>query len=275
MKKKYIIGIDQSTSGTKIVLVNEQGQIEYKKTKEHKQYYPNPGWVEHNPEEIFENCVCLLKECFLFADQNEYFIEGISITNQRETVVFWDDKTKKPLCNAIVWQCRRSTQICSDMKNLNYSKIIEEKTGLHLDPYFSASKIKWALDNDINVMKSAEEKSLRIGTIDAWLIYKLTGNQVFKTDHTNASRTMLYNINSHTWDLKLLNLFSVEKYMLPTIHFCNDIYGKTDERIVGKSITIAGVIGDSQGALFGQQCFEEGMGKATYGTGSSILLYVG
>lgn len=271
--KGYIIGIDQSTSGTKIVLVNEKGHIEFKQAIEHKQHYPNPGWVEHDPIEIFDHCLLLIKSCIQYAQQKKETIVGLSITNQRETVVFWDDKTKEPLCNAIVWQCRRSTKICSDLKD--YSKRIEEKTGLHLDPYFSASKIMWALQNDENVKRCAKNNTLRIGTIDTWLIYKLTGGKVFATDHTNASRTMLYNISTNTWDDELLSLFNVRHDMLPFILSSNDMFGYTQTNIVGTSILITGVIGDSQGALFGQQCFEEGTGKVTYGTGSSILLYTG
>lgn len=275
MQKKYIIGLDQSTSGTKVVLVDELGQIIYKQSKEHAQYYPVPGWVEHDLTEIADNCITLVKEAIEVSKENRYEVIGISITNQRETIAFWDATTGAPLCNAIVWQCRRSTDICKVLKEQGYGPMVEEKTGLQLDPYFSASKIKWALENNEAVKQAAEKGTLKIGTIDAWVIYVLTQGRVHATDHTNASRTMLYNITEHDWDLELLDLFGVPKEALPSILSSNGVFGETEEQVLGVTLPIAGVIGDSQGALFGQQCFEKGLGKVTYGTGSSILLYIG
>lgn len=270
-----MIGLDQSTTGTKLILVDEEASIIYKKNMDHKQYYPHPGWVEHDPMEIYNNCVVLLSSLNELPDFRIDLVKGLSITNQRETIVLWDSETRAPLYNAIVWQCRRSTSICEKMKEEKLSALIEAKTGLQLDPYFSASKIKWALDHVPSVKKSKDNGTLRIGTVDAWLIYKLTDGKVFATDHTNASRTMLYHIVDHQWDEELLELFGVEAYMLPEIFSCNSQFGFIDEKILGHELPIVGVIGDSQGALFGQQCFEVGMAKATYGTGSSILMHTG
>lgn len=275
MTTAYMIGLDQSTSGTKIVLVDSSGQIVSKESKSHKQYYPKPGWVEHDPMEIYNNCLALLKELRMPSGMGLDVVRGLSITNQRETIVLWDSVTKEPVYNAIVWQCRRGGEICERMKKEGLSDLIEEKTGLQLDPYFSSSKIKWALDNVPAVKESRDRGTLRIGTVDAWLIFKLTGGDIFATDHTNASRTMLYNIADHNWDETLLELFDVEVEMLPDILPSNAQYGLMEEDILGISMPIVGVIGDSQGALFGQQCFEVGMAKATYGTGSSILMHTG
>ena len=275
MNNKVMLGIDQSTSGTKVVLVDKHGEIILKKVKEHKQYYPKVGWVEHDPMEIYENTVALLKE--VINESTGHEIIGLSITNQRETILFWDKITGKPLCKALVWQCRRGVSICEDLSDQGYEKMVEEKTGLKLDTYFSASKIKWAIDNDAEVKKAALRGTLSIGTVDTWLIFKLTAGKVFATDYTNASRTMLFNINTLDWDEELLQLFSVKRGMLPHIKSSNDIYGYVDEQSFPfiKKMQICGVIGDSQGALFGQQCFIEGMAKATYGTGSSIMMYTG
>lgn len=275
MQKKYIIGLDQSTSGTKVVLVDEQGQIIFKQSKEHSQYYPMPGWVEHVLNEIADNCIALIKEAIEVAKANHYEVIGVSITNQRETIAFWDAVTGAPLCNAIVWQCRRSTEICKELTEEGHAPMVEEKTGLQLDPYFSASKIKWALENNDAVKHAAKMGTLKIGTIDAWVVHVLTQGRVHATDHTNASRTMLYNITSQDWDVELLDLFGVPKDALPSILSSNAIFGDTDSSVIGVTLPIAGIIGDSQGALFGQQCFEKGLGKVTYGTGSSILLYIG
>lgn len=275
MQKKYMIGLDQSTSGTKVVIVDEQGQIIFKQSMEHKQYYPMPGWVEHDPEEIGANCVALIRTAIAHADEHNFEIVGLSVTNQRETIAFWDSETKKPICPAIVWQCRRSTEICRALTQEGYAADVEARTGLQLDPYFSASKIKWAMENIEAVRQSAQAGTLKIGTIDAWVVYLLTGGQVHATDHTNASRTMLYNITTHDWDPELMNLFQVKREALPKILSSNSVFGMTDATVIGATLPIAGVIGDSQGALFGQQCFEKGLGKVTYGTGSSILLYIG
>lgn len=275
MSGRYIVGLDQSTSGTKVVLVDECGEIQYKKDKSHKQYYPHSGWVEHDPTEIFNNCVALLRDAQNQGQVDFNKVVGLSITNQRETVVFWDKGTQEPLCNAFVWQCRRGIDICLEMHAKGFSEMIEEKTGLKLDTYFSASKIKWAMTHQEAVKDSALSGNLMIGTIDSWLIYKLTNGREHVTDHTNASRTMLYNIVTCDWDDTLLSLFGIDRAMLPEIKSCNAVFGITDSDIVKMKLPICGVVGDSQGALFGQQCFEAGMAKATYGTGSSVLLFIG
>jgi glycerol kinase len=271
----YILGIDQSTSGTKALIVDDQGKILHKETMDHKQYYPKPGWVEHDLEEIYGNVIGLIKG--LVPKVRPGQIKGLAITNQRETIAFWDAKTKKPLCHAYVWQCRRGSEICQDLSDQGYDAVIEKKTGLKLDTYFSASKIKWAIENEEAVIKAKEEGRLRIGTIDAWLIYCLTDGQVFASDHTNASRTMLYNLETSDWDDELVELFGANRTMLPQIMASNARFGFVMDTQLQEihGLPIAGVIGDSQGALFGQLCFDVGMAKATYGTGSSVMMYTG
>jgi glycerol kinase len=270
-----ILGIDQSTSGTKALIVDEKGKILHKETMEHKQYYPKPGWVEHDIDEIYSNVVILIKKMLEKVQPSE--IIGLSITNQRETIAFWDDETKKPLCHAYVWQCRRGSEICQDLSDQGYDPVIEKKTGLKLDTYFSASKIKWAIDNDEAVIDAKKRGTLRIGTIDAWLIYCLTDGQTFASDHTNASRTMLYNLETSDWDHELVELFGASRSMLPQIMASNARFGFVENPQLQEihELPIAGVIGDSQGALLGQLCFDVGMAKATYGTGSSVMMYTG
>jgi glycerol kinase len=271
----YILGIDQSTSGTKALIVDDQGKILHKETMDHKQYYPKPGWVEHDLEEIYGNVIGLIKQVVPKVRPGQ--IKGLAITNQRETIAFWDAKTKKPLCHAYVWQCRRGSEICKDLSDQGYDAVIEKKTGLKLDTYFSASKIKWAVESEEAVIRAKEEGRLRIGTIDAWLIYCLTDGQVFASDHTNASRTMLYNLETSDWDDELVELFGVNRTMLPQIMASNARFGFVMDTQLQEihGLPIAGVIGDSQGALFGQLCFDVGMAKATYGTGSSVMMYTG
>ncbi len=273
-RQKVMLGLDQSTSGTKIIAVDVEGQIKHKDSIEHKQYYPEPGYVEHDMEEVFSNCESLLKGAIEHL-QHDYDIQGLSITNQRETIVFWDKQTGLPLMRALVWQDRRGTDICMTMNAQGHGVLVEEKTGLRIDPYFSASKIKWALENSVNIQKALAEGTLAIGTVDSYLVYRLTSGEIFATDDTNASRTLLYNITDRCWDDELLAAFGVSKDTLPEIRSSNDCYGEVSEDIVGAKLPIAGIIGDSQGALFGQQCYEIGHGKVTYGTGSSILMYTG
>lgn len=274
MQNSFILAVDQSTAGTKAVLVNENGDILAKSYKEHKQYYPNLGWVEHDPIEIYENVKYVLKdvinkESFLSKD-----IKVLAITNQRETVIVWDKNTGKPIYNAIVWQCRRTAGLCDELKKKGFENIIKNKTGLMLDSYFSATKVKWILDNVHGAREKAKRGELLFGNIDSWLIWKLTKGKVHATDYTNASRTLLFNIKTLKWDDELLDIFEIPKSMLPEVKSSNDLFGSTE---LGQDVTvpISGVIGDSQGALFGQQCVEDGMAKATYGTGSSVLMNVG
>ena len=273
--KNYIIAIDQSTSATKAMLFNEQCEMLRRVNKAHQQYYPKAGWVEHDAEEIYNNTLWVVKE--LLKDDNlEENNYSLAITNQRETVVVWDKTTGKPVCNAVVWQCMRGAEICNQLKEAGYGKMVQEKSGLLIDPYFSASGAKWILDHVAGAREKAEKGDLLMGTIDAWLIWKLTDGRVHATDCTNASRTMLMNIHTLEWDDDLLRLFTIPRTMMPEIRACDSTFGETTfEGLFKEPILIAGVLGDSHGALAGQMCFEEGLGKATYGTGSSVMVNIG
>ena len=273
--KNYIIAIDQSTSATKAMLFNEQCEMLRRVNKAHQQYYPKAGWVEHDAEEIYNNTLWVVKE--LLKDENlQENNYSLAITNQRETVVVWDKTTGKPVCNAVVWQCMRGAEICNQLKEAGYGKMVQEKSGLLIDPYFSASGAKWILDHVAGAREKAEKGDLLMGTIDAWLIWKLTDGRVHATDCTNASRTMLMNIHTLEWDDDLLRLFTIPRTMMPEIRACDSTFGETTfEGLFKEPILIAGLLGDSHGALAGQMCFEEGLGKATYGTGSSVMVNIG
>ena len=273
--KNYIIAIDQSTSATKAMLFNEQCEMLRRVNKAHQQYYPKAGWVEHDAEEIYNNTLWVVKE--LLNDENlQENNYSLAITNQRETVVVWDKTTGKPVYNAVVWQCMRGAEICNQLKEAGYGKMVQEKSGLLIDPYFSASGAKWILDHVAGAREKAEKGDLLMGTIDAWLIWKLTDGRVHATDCTNASRTMLMNIHTLEWDDDLLKLFTIPRTMMPEIRACDSTFGETTfEGLFKEPILIAGVLGDSHGALAGQMCFEEGLGKATYGTGSSVMVNIG
>lgn len=273
--KNYIIAIDQSTSATKAMLFNEQCEMLRRVNKAHQQYYPKAGWVEHDAEEIYNNTLWVVKE--LLKDENlQENNYSLAITNQRETVVVWDKTTGKPVYNAVVWQCMRGAEICNQLKEAGYGKMVQEKSGLLIDPYFSASGAKWILDHVAGAREKAEKGDLLMGTIDAWLIWKLTDGRVHATDCTNASRTMLMNIHTLEWDDDLLKLFTIPRTMMPEIRACDSTFGETTfEGLFKEPILIAGVLGDSHGALAGQMCFEEGLGKATYGTGSSVMVNIG
>jgi glycerol kinase len=274
--KGYILAVDQSTSGTKAMIVNREGEILGKCSKEHKQYYPQPGWVEHDAVEIYENVKEVLRSVLKNNGLKQADMDVLAITNQRETVLVWDKNTGLPVYNAIVWQCRRTAEICDELKLKGFEAAIKAKTGLMVDPYFSATKVKWILDNVPGARKKAEKGELLLGNMDTWLIWKLTGGKVHATDYTNASRTQLLNIKTLRWDAELLKIFDIPQSMLPEIKCSDDIFGSTEAgEVFEESLPISGVIGDSQGALFGQQCFELGMAKATYGTGSSVLMNVG
>ncbi|MCK5347402.1 MAG: glycerol kinase, partial [Candidatus Heimdallarchaeota archaeon] len=258
------------------MVIDKKGSVLSSTQKAHKQYYPHLGWVEHDPDEIYKNSVEVLREAGRTVRVDFNAIKVLSITNQRETVLLWDRKTGKPIYPAIVWQCRRTTDICRNMKEQGLEDIINDKTGLPLDPYFSASKIKWVLDNVKDASGKSRQGELMIGTIDSWLIWKLTGDKVHVTDFTNASRTMLYNIKTLEWDGQLLDIFGIDHRMLPEVKSSDEIFGSTKKGIIfDLEIPISGVIGDSQGALFGQNCFEPGMIKATYGTGTSVMMHTG
>lgn len=274
MGKKYILTIDQSTSGSKCLIIDKNGKIKYKLSKSHKQIYPQSGWVEHNPVEIYENIKSLVKDIVNTNNIDESDLLGMAITNQRETIVVWDKNTGEPVYNAIVWQCRRTIEICNNLKG--YSDMVTEKTGLRLDPYFSATKVKWILDNVEGAREKANNGDLLLGTIDSFIIWKLTDRKVHATDYTNASRTLLFNIKELKWDEVLLEIFTIPRQMLPKIYPSDDVFGDTRlDGILKSPLKISGVIGDSQGALFGQCCFKKGMAKSTFGTGNSIMVNVG
>ncbi|MDF2635926.1 MAG: glycerol kinase [Pelosinus sp.] len=273
----YILALDQSTSASKAMLVNRDGVIVTQTALEHKQYYPKPGWVEHDAMEIYENVKYILSDVLKKANLESANIDVLAITNQRETVVVWDKDTGVPIYHAIVWQCRRTSEICLQLKDQGLENTVKDLTGLLLDPYFSATKVKWILENTVpDAMEKAQAGKLLMGTMDSWLIWKLTGGKVHATDYTNASRTLLCNIKSLEWDDALLKIFNIPKTMLADIKSSNATFGYTKAgEVFASPIPIAGVMGDSQAALFGQNCFESGMVKATYGTGSSVMMNIG
>ncbi len=276
MNKQYIIAIDQSTSATKAILFDAACRVINRINIEHKQYYPQAGWVEHDAEEIYANTVEAVRRLMAETAVEQGASFSLAITNQRETAVVWSVKTGKPIAKAVVWQCQRGAEICRSLKEAGYEPTFLAKSGLLLDPYFSASGVKWLLDHVEGAREAAERGELRMGTIDAWLIWKLTGGAVHATDYTNASRTLLFNIHTLDWDDELLTLFTIPRSMMPEAKPCDAIYGRTTiEGLFPEEIEIAGVLGDSHGALAGQMCFEAGMGKATYGTGSSVMVNIG
>jgi len=273
---KYIMAIDQGTTSTRAIVFDKDNHVISSATKEIEQIYPKPGWVEHNPNEIWLSVLSVIAEALVQRDIKAKDIEAIGITNQRETTVVWDKDTGKPVHNALVWQSRQSQPICEDLRTKGYEPFVKSKTGLLLDPYFSGTKIKWILDNVNGCRAKAEEGKLLFGTIDSWLIYKLTGGAVHVTDYTNASRTLLYNIYKLEWDEELLELLDVPASMLPEVKSSSEIYGSTvSHHFFGLEVPIAGIAGDQQAALFGQACFEKGSVKNTYGTGNFMLMNTG
>ncbi|MBM4236224.1 MAG: glycerol kinase GlpK [Firmicutes bacterium] len=274
--KKFILSIDQGTTGTTAILWDKEGVSVARINREHKQYYPQPGWVEHDAEEIWKNVLLSASEVLVQAGAGAGDVAAIGITNQRETVVFWDKNSGIPLTKAIVWQCRRTADLCRRLKEEGYEEEVRQKTGLLLDPYFSGSKIRWAMDNISAVSEAATEGRLCCGTIDSYLLFRLTGGQVFATDYSNASRTLLFNIHELVWDKALLQLFAVPQESLPRAMPNSMIYGETvPELFSGIRIPIGGIAGDQQAALFGQACYEPGMTKNTYGTGCFLLMNTG
>lgn len=268
MNKRYIIAIDQGTTSSRTVVYDTViNKITAIKSKLLKQHYPKPGWVEHDPVEIWTAQLDTMKEAIDAAKVSLQEIACIGITNQRETLVIWDRKTGKPVYNAIVWQCRRTADICNDLKASGYNEIIRKKTGLVIDAYFTGTKIKWILDNVEGVRNRAEAGELLAGTIDAWLIWNLTGGKAHVTDYTNASRTMLFNINMLEWDDELLKAMNIPRCMLPSLVQSSGFIANTAKEILGEEIPVSGVAGDQQSALFGQACYSEGSAKNTYGTG--------
>ena len=273
--KKFIIAIDQGTTSSRTILFSLKGKPVYSSQKEFKQFFPKNGWVEHNPEEIWNTTKKTLKKVLNKVKDFGGNVLAIGITNQRETTVLWDKKTGKAVYKAIVWQDRRTEEYCKKLRKQNKETIIFNKTGLLIDPYFSGTKIKWILDNVPLAKKLMNKKQLLFGTIDSYLIWKLTKRKIHATDATNASRTMIYNISTNKWDDTILKLLKIKKHILPEVKDCADDYGFTDKSITGKSIPIRGVVGDQQSAAIGQCCFEPGSLKSTYGTGAFILLNTG
>ena len=273
---KYIMALDAGTTSNRCILFNKKGQIISVAQKEFTQYFPKPGWVEHDANEIWSSQLGVAVEAMAKIDATANDIAAIGITNQRETTIVWDKNTGEPIYNAIVWQCRRTSEICDELKEKGSEKLIKDKTGLILDAYFSATKIKWILDNVEGAREKAENGELLFGTVDTWLIWNLTRGKVHVTDYTNAARTMLYNIKELKWDDEILEILDIPKSMLPDVKPSSYIYGHTDEGMLsGAQIPIAGCAGDQQAALFGQTCFEEGSAKNTYGTGCFMLMNTG
>ena len=274
-----IIAIDQSTSSTKALLFDEQCKVVARTNVDHKQYYPQTGWVEHDAEEIYQNMIEAIRALLEMRNEklemrNAQF--SLCITNQRETAVVWNKATGKPIANAVVWQDTRGAELCRQLRADGKAEMVMTKSGLLIDPNFSASGVKWLLDNIEGAREAANKGELLMGTIDTWLVWKLTGGKTFATDTTNASRTMLFNIHTLDWDDDLLTLFDIPRSMMPEVKACDAIYGETTcEGLFSEPIQIAGVLGDSHGALVGQMCFEPGSGKVTYGTGSSVMVNIG
>jgi len=276
MREAYLLAIDQSTSGTKALVVDRSGVVIARSSADHKQIYPAPGWVEHDPLEIYENVKRTAREALSRANIPSAQLAAVTITNQRETAVLWDQATGRPVGNAIVWQCQRTAERCAALQAAGHADPVRAKTGLLLDPYFSATKWNWMLEHEPAARRLLAEDRLRAGTVDSWLIWKLTGGRVHATDDTNASRTLLYNIHTRQWDDELCRLFGVPRELLPEVKSCDERFGHTeDQDLFAERVPISGVIGDSQAALFGQLCLAPGMAKATYGTGTSVLMNVG
>lgn len=271
--KKYILSLDEGTTSARAILFNKDAEIVSMSQHEIPQIFPSPGMVEQDPMDIYGNQYAAMSECIAKSGIDPEEIAGIGITNQRETVIAWNKNTGRPICNAIVWQCRRTADICRELETAGYADYIRETTGLRIDPYFSGTKIKWILDNVEGASHLAETGELMVGTVDTWLIWKLTEGRVFVTDRTNASRTMLCNIHTGQWDDKLLRILGIPKDILPEIRSSSEVYGFVD--CMGVSIPISGIAGDQQAALFGQCCFSEGDAKNTYGTGCFLLANIG
>lgn len=273
--KKFIISIDQGTTSSRVILFNTKGRIEFVSQYEFKQYFPKNGWVEHNPNEIWSTTLKALKNVINKANKIRGRIISIGITNQRETTILWNKKTGKPIYNAIVWQDRRTQEYCKKLKNKKYENDFRKKTGLFIDPYFSATKVRWILDNVKESKKLLKSNNLLFGTVDTFLIWKLTKGKQHLTEATNASRTMLFNINNNKWDHEILKKLNIPKSILPEVKNSADDFGKTDKKIIGKEIPISAVLGDQQAAAVGQTCFDKGSIKSTYGTGAFVIMNTG
>lgn len=272
---KYIMALDLGTTSCRCIIFDKNGRICSAAQKEFTQYFPQPGWVEHDAEEIWATQTGLMYEAMSKIDITINEIAGIGITNQRETTVLWDKETGRPVHKAIVWQCRRTAGYCDELKKLGMAEFFRSKTGLVLDAYFSATKLRWLLDNVIGARERAEKGELLFGTVDSWIIWKLTGGKVHVTDYSNASRTMLFNIHTLKWDEEILRVLKIPQQILPEVKLSSHVYGYTDSKLFGREVPIAGAGGDQQCALFGQTCFERGEVKNTYGTGGFMLMNTG
>lgn len=272
---KYIMALDLGTTSCRCIIFDKNGRICSAAQKEFTQYFPQPGWVEHDAEEIWATQTGLMYEAMSKIDITINEIAGIGITNQRETTVLWDKETGRPVHKAIVWQCRRTAGYCDELKKLGMAEFFRSKTGLVLDAYFSATKLRWLLDNVIGARERAEKGKLLFGTVDSWIIWKLTGGKVHVTDYSNASRTMLFNIHTLKWDEEILRVLKIPQQILPEVKPSSHVYGYTDRKLFGREVPIAGAGGDQQCALFGQTCFERGEVKNTYGTGGFMLMNTG
>lgn len=274
--KNYVLGIDQSTQGTKALLFDSYGSLLCRTTILHRQIVNDQGWVSHDPDEIWKNTVRAVRDLVDKAGIDKNSIATVGISNQRETSVCWDRQTGKPVCDAIVWQCSRAKEICSRLEKTGMGDTVWEKTGLRISPYFPAAKWTWMLENVSGLKEKMAEDRICMGTIDSWLVYRMTDGKEFRTDYSNASRTELFNIHTLQWDEELLNLFGISRSSLPEVTDSNGIFGETDfDGYLDEKIPIRAAMGDSNGSLFGQGCLEKGMMKATYGTGSSIMMNIG
>ncbi|QTN00348.1 glycerol kinase GlpK [Sediminibacillus dalangtanensis] len=274
--EKYIMALDQGTTSSRAILFNHQGEIVETAQREFQQFFPKSGWVEHDANEIWTSITSCIAEVLRKSDAEPENIAAIGITNQRETTVVWDRNTAKPIYKAIVWQSRQTAPICRELKEQGYNDLFREKTGLLIDPYFAGTKVKWILDNVEGAREKADNGDLMFGTIDSWLIYKLSGGKAHVTDYSNASRTLMFNIHELKWDEELLDILGVPKSMLPEVKDSSEVYAETVEyHFFGHKIPIAGAAGDQHAALFGQACFDDGMAKNTYGTGCFVLMNTG
>ncbi|GAA0446468.1 glycerol kinase GlpK [Lentibacillus halophilus] len=276
MSETFIMSLDQGTTSSRAILFNHNGEVVETAQKEFEQFFQRPGWVEHDANEIWTSMLACISDVLRKADANPSQIAGIGITNQRETTVVWDKHTGKPIYKAIVWQSRQTDDICKELNDQGYADTVREKTGLLIDAYFSGTKVKWILDNVDGARQKADNGDLLFGTMDTWIVYKLSGGKTHITDYSNASRTLMFNIYDLTWDDELLDILGVPKCMLPEVKESSDIYAHTvDYHFFGHNVPIAGIAGDQQAALFGQACFEKGMVKNTYGTGNFMLMNTG
>ena len=275
MEKKFILALDQGTTSSRAIVFDHNGHIKSVAQKEFTQYFPQPGWVEHNPNEIWSSQASVIAEAISSIDINGLDIASIGITNQRETTIVWDVDTEEPIYNAIVWQDRRTSEFCDELKAQGLTDKIHEKTGLIIDAYFSGTKIKWILDNVPGARKRAEMGKLRFGNVDSWLVWRLTRGEVHVTDVSNASRTMLFNIHDLKWDEELMKLLDIPMSMMPAVKSSSEVYGHTKTTIFAHEVPISGIAGDQQAALFGQMCIEPGSIKNTYGTGCFVMLNTG